>query len=81
MEWGHQHVAWVQAVPWQHEGYLSLTNAVYQVSVSRRYRLPRPDLARSRCVNYTCRWHSPAIGEDDGDHDECDCSQRQGGNR
>ena len=43
-ERGHQQ-AWVQAVPWQHEGYLSLTNAVYQANVSRHYRLPRPDLA------------------------------------
>ena len=66
------------AVPWQHEGYLLMTNAVYHVNVSRRYQLPRPDLTRSRCLKCTCRRCSPAIGEDDGDHDERDCSQRQG---
>jgi hypothetical protein len=38
------------AVPWQHEGYLLMTNAVYHVNVSRRYQLPRLDLTRSRCL-------------------------------
>ena len=60
---GHQQAAWVQAVPWQHEGYLSLTNVVYQVNVSRHYRLPRPDLAQSRCLKCTCWWCSPTIAD------------------
>ena len=49
---------WVRAIPWDREGYLSLSNTAYRIAFARRYRLSRPTCARTsacKCIGDSCR--------------------------
>eukprot|EP01047_Picozoa_sp_COSAG01_P004773 COSAG01_NODE_159_length_23702_cov_119.507585_8_plen_228_part_00 len=57
---------------WQQEGYLSITNSLYAVAFTRRYRLPRP--AQTHVVRRTCTCKGHSVHLDQwGDHQEADC--------
>ena len=70
---------WTQAVPWQREGYCSLSNTVYRTAFARRYRLTRPRCAQGPNTCKCGKKHSADLfRRHDGDHDEADCKSRNG---
>jgi hypothetical protein len=64
---------WVEATPWQTEGYLSISNSLYAVAFARRYRLPRPaqtHIAQRQC---NCAQGHKVFLDEYGDHQEANC--------
>eukprot|EP01050_Picozoa_sp_SAG11_P035186 SAG11_NODE_12781_length_685_cov_1.479522_1_plen_147_part_00 len=70
--------AW-QAPPWPENGDLNLASRRYEVAFARRYRLPRPILARAPVHCTGCGSNHGVPGADTiGDHDEGTYSKLQG---
>ena len=75
----YEYYLWTEAVPWQREGYCSLSNTVYRTAFARRYRLTRPRCAQGPNTCKCGKKHSADLfRRHDGDHDEADCKSRIG---